>query len=310
MAEIKLLLEKIAASPKPTVLLLGESGTGKGLIAQEIHRWGSRSRRPFQSIICSALPETLLESELFGYESGAFTDARQRKKGLLEMAAGGTVFLDEIGEISHVLQLKLLQFLEERVFKRLGGTDAIRIDVRVIAATNRDLDQAVQERSFRPDLYYRLAVLPVRVPPLRDRRGDVPLLVDHFITVFNSLFAKRVRGVAGDALARLEDHGWPGNVRELRNAVERAMLLCEGSRLAASDFPDLVAPQASQPAYQLPPEGIDLHRLETDLVRQAVARSGGNRTRAARLLGLSRHQLRSRLAKLHAASDQGAEPPA
>ena len=304
MAEIKRLLEKIAASPDPTVLLLGESGTGKGLIAHELHHWGARRRRPFQSIICSALPETLLESELFGHEAGAFTDARQRKKGLLEMAAGGTVFLDEIGEISHALQLKLLHFLEERVFKRLGGTDDIRINVRVIAATNRDLDRAIQEHSFRPDLYYRLAVLPVQVPPLRERPGDVPLLVDHFIAVFNATFGKSIRGISRDALARLEDHGWPGNVRELRNAVERAMLLSEGSRLTIPDFENVAAPLTSQrAAYELPPEGIDLRHLERDLVRQALARSRGNRTRAARLLGLSRHQLRSRLAKLDTESE-------
>jgi two-component system, NtrC family, response regulator AtoC len=305
ITEIRQLLEKIAGSPDSTVLLLGESGTGKGLIAREIHRGSKRSQRPFQSIICSALPETLLESELFGHEPGAFTDARQRKRGLLEVARGGTVFLDEIGEISQPLQLKLLQFLEERVFKRLGGTDDIRIDVRVIAATNRDLDRAVGERSFRPDLYYRLAVLPVRMPPLRERRGDVPLLVDHFIALFNAALGKGVRGIASDALERLEDHFWPGNVRELRNVIERAMLLTEGRRLSLCDFPRVAERFAAKPGFELPPEGVDLECLEKDLVRQALARSGGNRTRAARLLGLSRHQLRSRLAKLQADGGDG-----
>ncbi|HZF09134.1 MAG TPA: sigma 54-interacting transcriptional regulator [Thermoanaerobaculia bacterium] len=298
MHGIKLLLEKIAASPLPTVLLLGESGTGKGLIAQEIHRRSARTHHPFQSILCSALPETLLESELFGHEPGAFTDARRRKPGLIELAAGGTVFLDEIGEISNTLQVKLLQFLDERVFKRLGGTDRIQMDVRIIAATNRDLEQAVQEHAFRADLYYRLTVLPVQVPPLRERQGDLPLLVDHFIALFNRLFEKRVVGITPEVLARLEAYDWPGNVRELRNVVERAVLLTEGERLTAGDFPPLSARPLAAPAYELPADGIDLQQLESDLVRQALLRTGGNRTRAARLLGLSRHQLRYRLEKL------------
>jgi len=306
MRAVKRLLEKIAASAAPTVLLLGESGTGKGLIAQEIHRHGARAHRPFQSIHCSTLPETLLESELFGHEPGAFTDARQRKPGLVEMAAGGTVFLDEIGEISQALQVKLLQFLEERVFKRLGGTDEIQLDVRIIAATNRDLEQAVQEKAFRADLYYRLTVLPVRLPPLRERQGDLPLLVDHFISLCNRQFGKRVAGIGRDALARLEAHDWPGNVRELKNVVERATLLSEGERLTADDVLTLPAQQPPPPAYTLPPEGIDLRHLERDLVRQALQRTGGNRTHAARLLGLSRHQLRYRLEKLD--EPAGAQP--
>jgi two-component system, NtrC family, response regulator AtoC len=294
MRGIKRLLEKIAASPHPTVLLLGESGTGKGLIAQEIHHQSARTDRPFQSILCSALPETLLESELFGHEPGAFTDARHRKAGLIELAAGGTVFLDEIGEINPVLQVKLLQFLDERVFKHLGGTDEIQMDVRIIAATNRDLEQAVQEHAFRSDLYYRLTVLPVRVPPLRQRQGDLPLLVDHFIALFNGLFDKRVSGVTREALARLETHDWPGNVRELRNVVERAMFLTERELLTPDDFPLLDARPLPPRTCELPPDGIDLQQLERDLMRQALLRTGGNRTRAARLLGLSRHQLRYR----------------
>jgi len=295
---IKALLEKIAASPASTVLLFGESGTGKGLIAEEIHRHSARASRPFQHILCSALPETLLESELFGHEPGAFTDARQRKKGLLELAAGGTVFLDEIGELTHALQVKLLRFMEDRAFRRLGGTGDIRVDVRVIAATNRDLERAVQDGSFRTDLYYRLTVLPVRVPPLRERQGDLPLLVDHFVALFNTEFGRRVRRLSRSAKARLESHPWPGNVRELKNVVERAVLLSESEQLTPEDFPALAAVPGAPPAFELPPEGIDLKQLERDLVVQALQRSGGNRSHAARLLGLSRRQLRYRLEKL------------
>jgi two-component system, NtrC family, response regulator AtoC len=286
------------------VLLFGESGTGKGLIAEEIHRHSGRAPWPFQYILCSALPESLLESELFGHESGAFTDARQRKRGLLEFAAGGTVFLDEIGEISHALQVKLLRFMEERAFKRLGGTTDIRVDVRVISATNRDLERAVRDGHFRQDLYYRLTVLPVRVPPLRERAGDLPFLVGHFIAQLNAQLGKRVRGVTQEAMALLEAHGWPGNVRELKNAVERAMLLGEGDLLTVEDFLTLAAPMMSS-VYELPAAGVDLQQLERELLRQALQRTGGNRTHAARLLGLSRHQLRYRLEKL--AEEGGAE---
>jgi transcriptional regulator with PAS, ATPase and Fis domain len=298
MRGIKTLLEKIAASPASTVLLFGESGTGKGLIAEEIHRHSARASRPFQHILCSALPETLLESELFGHEPGAFTDARQRKKGLLELASGGTVFLDEIGEIPHALQVKLLRFMEDHAFRRLGGTGDIRVDVRVIAATNRDLERAVQDGSFRADLYYRLTVLPVRVPPLRERQGDLPLLVDHFLALFNAEFGKRVQRLSRAAKSRLESHPWPGNVRELKNAVERAVLLSEAERLTPEDFPALAAVPGAPPVLELPPEGIDLKQLEAELVVQALRRCGGNRSHAARLLGLSRRQLRYRLEKL------------
>jgi two-component system, NtrC family, response regulator AtoC len=298
MCGIKALLEKIAASPASTVLLFGESGTGKGLIAEEIHRHSARASRPFQHILCSALPETLLESELFGHEPGAFTDARQRKKGLLELAAGGTVFLDEIGEITHALQVKLLRFMEDHAFRRLGGTADIRVDVRVIAATNRDLERAVQDGSFRLDLYYRLTVLPVRVPPLRERQGDLPRLVDHFVGLFNAEFGKRVQRLSRAAKSRLEAHPWPGNVRELKNVVERAVLLSESERLTPEDFPAVAAASGTPPAFELPPEGIDLKQLESDLVVQALRRCGGNRSHAARLLGLSRRQLLYRLEKL------------
>jgi len=295
--EVRSLLAKIAASPASTVLLYGESGTGKSLMAKEIHLRSQRSRRPFQNITCGALPETLLEGELFGHERGAFTDAKGQRKGLIEVADGGTVFLDEIGEITPALQLKLLRFLEERAFKRLGGSADIRVDVRVIAATNRDLEQAVAEGQLRQDLYYRLRVLPVRVPPLRERLADVQPLAAHFVAVFNESFHKNVHGLSRNALRRLCAHGWPGNIRELRNVIETAMLLAEGELLTERDLPAVVANDSPTRRFELPAEGVDLAALERDFLQQALQRTGGNRSRAARLLGLTRHQLRYRLGK-------------
>jgi two-component system, NtrC family, response regulator AtoC len=294
---VKSLLAKLAASPASVVLLLGESGTGKGLMAEEIHAHSDRRGLPFQNITCGALPETLLEGELFGHERGAFTDAKQQRKGLIEVADGGTVFLDEIGEVTPALQVKLLRFLEERAFKRIGGSVDIRVDVRVVAATNRNLEHAVRDGQLREDLYYRLRVLPVRVPPLRERLDDIPLLAAHFVEVFNDAFRKRVRGLTRAALDRLAGHGWPGNIRELKNVVERAMLLTESDQLGEQDLPPSLGQNRLPLRFELPAEGLDLRRLERDLLRQALERSGGNRSRAARLLGLSRHQIRYRLAR-------------
>src|SRR5262245_29432719 len=237
MTEVKALLEKVAASPASTVLLTGESGTGKDLAAKVLHYASDRAPRPFMNITCSALPDTILESELFGHERGAFTDARQQKRGLLETADGGTVFLDEIGEMAPALQAKLLRFLEEKTFKRVGGVTDIRVDVRVIAATNRNLDDEVKRGRFREDLYYRLNVLPIALPPLRSRADDIPILVKYFVDVYNTEFRKHVRGVSGSAMQLLQTYGWPGNIRELRNAVERAMLLVEGPELTPDQFP-------------------------------------------------------------------------
>jgi DNA-binding NtrC family response regulator len=236
MVQAKSLLERIAASPATTVLLTGETGTGKDLVAKSIHYNSDRAARPFVNITCSALPEQLLESELFGHERGAFTDARQQKRGLLETADGGTVFLDEIGEMTPGLQAKLLRFLEERTFKRVGGLNDIRVDVRVIAATNRSLEDEVKAGRFREDLFYRLQVMPVRLPPLRERVGDIRLLVAHYIDRYNREFRKHVRGLLPAAQALLDQYRWPGNVRELRNAIERAMLLSVSDRLDARDF--------------------------------------------------------------------------
>ena len=291
------LLGKVASSPASTVLLTGESGTGKDLAARVIHDTSARAARPFMNVTCSALTETLLESELFGHERGAFTDARERKRGLLESAAGGTVFLDEIGEMALALQAKLLRFLEEKTFKRVGGAEDVHVDVRVIAATNRNLEDDVRGGSFREDLFYRLNVLPIRLPPLRDRAEDVPVLARFFADGFNREFRKSVREIVPEAMEALQGHAWPGNVRELRNAVERAVLLGEDGRLTVDDFP-LHAPRGSASAeVTLPPGGTNLEAMERSLVAQALDRTGWNQTRAAALLGLNRDQIRYRIEK-------------
>jgi two-component system, NtrC family, response regulator AtoC len=297
IGDIKALLQKVAASPASTVLLTGESGTGKDLAAKVLHYASDRAARPFMNITCSALPEQILESELFGHERGAFTDARQQKRGLLESADGGTVFLDEIGEMAPGLQAKLLRFLEEKTFKRVGGIADIRVDVRVVAATNRQLEEEVRKGRFREDLYYRLNVLPIVLPPLRAHADDIPALVNYFIDSYNTEFRKRVRGITDDAMRRLQTYGWPGNIRELRNAVERAMLLVEGPELTADQFPVVSAVHRLSEGVELPPTGIDLEQLERSLVVQALERSAWNQTKAATLLGLNRDQIRYRIEK-------------
>jgi transcriptional regulator with GAF, ATPase, and Fis domain len=251
------------------------------------------------NITCSALPETLLESELFGHERGAFTGADRQKRGLIESADGGTVFLDEIGEMVPALQAKLLRFLEEKTFKRVGGSQDLRVDVRVIAATNRSLEEEVRKGHFREDLYYRLNVVPIMLPALRQRADDIPLLVNYYVESYNAEFKKRVSRVASDAMARLKSYQWPGNVRELRNAVERAMLMADGNELTLDDFPlgsGLVAMKLGE-GVALPAAGIDLEQLERSLVIQALERSGWNQTRASALLGLNRDQIRYRIEK-------------
>jgi two-component system response regulator AtoC len=294
---LRTLVARVATSPASTVLLTGESGTGKDLAAKVIHYASDRSARPFTNITCSALPEHLLESELFGHERGAFTDARVQKKGLLELADGGTVFLDEIGEMTTGLQSKLLRFLEEKSFKRVGGSHDIRVDVRVIAATNRNLEEDVAKHRFRADLYFRLNVLPIEMPPLRTRPEDVPLLVQYFIDGFNTEFRKRVRGATPAAHAVLKGYGWPGNVRELRNVIERAMLLSDGEWLDAGDFTVSARAISAGEDFELPAAGVDLEKLERSLVVQALKRSGGNQTKAGTYLGLNRDQIRYRIEK-------------
>ena len=299
----KALIRRMASSPGSTVLITGESGTGKDLVAKVLHYSSSRANRPFLNITCSALPDTLLEAELFGHERGAFTDARQQKRGLFEQADEGTVFLDEIGEMAPHLQAKLLRVLEERSFRRLGGTGDIRVDVRVVAATHRDPEEMVKGGTFREDLFYRLNVLRLELPPLRERGHDIALLAQHFVEVFSREFKRPVKGLSREAEEAILHHRWQGNVRELRNLVERAMLLAEGPQLELSDFDTLQGRRASSSGdaghggYTLPPQGVNLEDVERSLVVQALERCGGNQTRAAALLGLHRDQIRYRVEK-------------
>jgi DNA-binding NtrC family response regulator len=297
-------IRRIARSGASTVLIRGESGSGKDVFAKAIHYESERAQRPFVNVTCTAIPENLLESELFGHERGAFTDAKAAKKGLFELARGGTVFLDEIGDMPPVLQAKLLRFLEERHFRRVGGTEDISVDVRIIAATNRDLEAAVRKGEFRPDLYYRLKVIPIEVPPLRERPEDIPLLAQAFIDQIATELRKKVRSISAEALALLEAYPWPGNVRELRNAIERAVILGTGERIEAQDLPAELQPGRAKPAggaaglVTLPAEGVRLEAVEDELVRQALDRTRGNQSAAARLLGVTRDQLRYRMERM------------
>jgi len=294
------LMEKIASSRANTVLLLGESGTGKGLLARALHEASDRRDKPFLTVTCTAIPETLLESELFGHERGAFTDAKSAKPGLFEVADGGTLFLDEIGDMPHGLQSKLLAALEDKTFKRLGGVTDVHVDLRVVAATNADLDAAVREGRFRTDLFYRLNTFPIVIPPLRERLEDISILAKHFVDRFNREFNKKVERIDEEALASLVRHPWPGNVRELRNAIERAMILGQPPVLRLSDFAFSLGEASGRKGERLlhlPPDGLDVEELERDLVRQALERSQGNQSRAAQLLGMTRDQIRYRLEK-------------
>jgi DNA-binding NtrC family response regulator len=304
MQQVKALLARIASSRASTVLLTGETGTGKDLAAKAIHYNSDRAARAFVNITCSALPEQLLESELFGHERGAFTDARQQKRGLFETADGGTVFLDEIGEMTAGLQSKLLRFLEEKTFKRVGGLADIRVDVRVIAATNRNLEEEVKSGKFREDLFYRLQVMPVTLPPLRERRGDVPLLAAYYIDRFNREFRKRVRGLTPAGVKVIDQYQWPGNVRELRNAIERAMLLIDHDWLGPDDFTTLTRTVAPT-QFKLPEGGVNLEELERQLLVQALERAKGNQTQAAQLLGINRDQVRYRMEKFGLQATRG-----
>ena len=302
----------VARSPASTVLLLGESGTGKGLVARAIHYASGRARNPFLTVTCSAIPEPLLEAELLGHEKGAFTDAKQQRRGVFEAADGGTVFLDEIGDMPLALQAKLLGVLEDRSFSRIGSTDTVHIDVRIIAATHRDLDQHVAEGLFREDLLYRLRVVPLVIPPLRDRQADILPLAETFVRRFNTEFGREVESIATAGAERLKSHPWPGNVRELRNVVERGMLFVNGSELQANDLMVDAGYHPRRPATANPnqtdtrvvspldllKDGLRLDELEDQMVRDALERAGGNKSRAAKLLGISRDQIRYRLEKM------------
>jgi two-component system response regulator AtoC len=299
------LMKKIAASPATTVLFQGESGTGKDLFAKAIHFHSSRAERPFLAVNCAALPETLVESELFGYEKGAFTDARQQKKGLMELADGGTIFLDEIGEMDIGLQAKLLRILEEQSFKRVGGVHDVRVDVRIIASSNRDLKKMVEKEKFRQDLYYRLNVITITLPPLRDRGDDSVLLARRFVQDYNALFGKSIQGLTPEAERLISRYRWPGNVRELRNLIERAMILEEEAIIGADALPIEITETSGDgrsldlPELSIPEKGTSLERVEEELIRQALHRTRGNQTRAAQLLDISRDALRYKMKKFH-----------
>jgi DNA-binding NtrC family response regulator len=296
-------IRKVADSEASSVLIEGESGTGKELVAKAIHYESKRSAKPFVPINCAALPETLLESELFGYEKGAFTDAKQLKKGQLELAEGGTIFLDEIGDISPAIQAKLLRVLETRSFKRLGGVEDIQINVRIIAATNADLTEALKDGTFRQDLYYRLKVIHIWIPPLRERKEDIPLLTKYFIDCYNQEFKKQVTGVHPDAETVLLNYSWPGNVRELRNVIERVMIL-ENDPIIRPEYLLIdVDKEGRNMDYsvafvpEIPDEGISLYEVEKQLIRRALEKTGNNQTKAAKLLAVSRDVMRYKMKK-------------
>src|SRR6204780_160570 len=316
--ELMSFVQKVATSEATTILVQGESGTGKDLIAKTIHYESSRENGPFVPINCSAIPETLMEAELFGHERGAFTDAKQMKKGLFETANGGTLFLDEIGELSPLLQAKLLRVLEDQVIRRVGGIKDMQVDVRVIAASNRDLEKAVREGQFRQDLYYRLAIIAIFIPPLRDRKEDILPLVDFFIDRYNRRFKKSIRGITDETRRLILSHNWPGNVRELKNTIERGMILEDEALLRPLYLPFSVGESGGRTAFERPspadggqtlpngrtlprlyiPEGgTSLEEVEHSMVELAMRQASGNQTHAAKLLDISRDALRYKLKK-------------
>src|SRR5947209_5104554 len=331
MTEVMAFVQKVASSEATTILIQGESGTGKDLIAKAIHYESSRQEKAFVAINCSAIPETLMEAELFGHEKGAFTDAKQMKKGLFEMADGGTLFLDEIGELSPLLQAKLLRVLEDQVIRRVGGVRDMQVDVRVIAASNRDLEKAVREAQFRQDLYYRLAIIAIFIPPLRDRKEDILPLVDSFIDRYNRRFRKSVRGITDETRYLLLAHNWPGNVRELKNAIERAMILEDEALIRPKYLPFSVADSGGLTAFErttskeagqqlpngrllprlyIPEGGTSLEEVERSMVELAMRHAGNNQTHAARLLDISRDALRYKLKKFGVIRADAQEPAA
>ncbi len=298
MKQIVQVSKKIARTDATTILLLGESGTGKDVFARAIHNDSNRKTKPFVTINCSSLPDTLLESELFGHEKGAFTDAKKLKKGLYEIAEGGTVFLDEIGEISLTTQVKLLTVLENRMIRRIGGTKDIPVDVRVIAATNKNLKESIQQKLFREDLYYRLQVFQIEIPSLRKRKEDIAPLLEFFISMFNEMFRKKIQHIDPVAKKLLENYDWPGNVRELRNVVERAIILQSGTTLQVGALPceiNNLTPHNSvhnNCLIDFPEEGISLENVEKQIILRALEMANYNQTQASKLLGVSRDTLR------------------
>jgi DNA-binding NtrC family response regulator len=307
MQEALAIVERVAPT-NATVLLGGESGVGKDLVARAIHEKSRRASGPFLKINSTAIPENLLESELFGFEKGAFTGAVASKPGKFELADKGTLFLDEIGDVPPVTQVKLLRVLQEREFERLGGTKTVKVDVRLIAATNRDLREALEQGTFREDLYYRLNVVPIDIAPLRERKEDIPELVNLFVSRFSGESGKAVEGISPQAMQMLVNYHWPGNVRELQNIVERACALSKGPQLEPSDiYLDIRPSKASHEGAGFLPEGMTLEQWEDEMVQEALRRANGNKSQAARLLGLSRNALRYRLSKIGIADDSEKE---
>ncbi|MCF7826770.1 MAG: sigma-54 dependent transcriptional regulator, partial [Candidatus Marinimicrobia bacterium] len=307
MQKVYRFIYQVAESSKTTVMIRGETGTGKGLVARSIHFQSPRSKHPFIEVNCSAIQPSLLESELFGYEAGAFTDAKHRKKGLLELAHDGTFFLDEVGDMNLASQSKLLKVLEEKTFRRVGGTKEINIDARIISASSQDLKELVEQKKFRADLYYRLNVASIRLPALRERDDDILILANYFLDVFNKEFKRNIKNISPAAQKLLREHPWVGNVREIRNVIERAVLFERGDVLSSQN---ISLQPISQEAgvtdselvnvnqdFQLPEAGISLEALEAGLLKQALLRTGGNKTQAANLLGLSRETMKYRLKK-------------
>ena len=304
-----MLVEQVASS-SATVLVQGDSGTGKELVARAIHDRSARKSRPFVAVNCAALPETLLESELFGYERGAFTGAAGRKEGRFELADGGTLFLDEVADLSSVTQPKILRVLQEGEFERLGGTRTMRVDVRLVAASNQDLSQMVKDKRFREDLFYRLNVITVHVPPLRERREDIPVLVQHFLRVYAAKNNRTLDGVTDDALRRLEAYAWPGNVRELENVIERGVVLARGSQVDVADLPPEIAGATPLPEGVLTVRiGTPLAEVEQRLLDETLRVTKGNKTLTAKLLGIDVRTVARKLERLEDSADQapGAE---
>ncbi|MGA2114596.1 MAG: sigma-54 dependent transcriptional regulator [Bryobacteraceae bacterium] len=298
MQEIFATIERVAPT-RATVLLAGESGVGKDLIARAIHFHSPRRDRPLVKINCTAIPENLMESELFGYEKGAFTGANTSKPGKFEQADTGTVFLDEIGDVPAAIQVKLLRILQEREFERLGSNTTRHIDVRVVAATNRDLREALEQGAFREDLYYRLNVVPLNIPPLRERKQDIPFLANHFIHKLAPDSGSRVESITEAGMEKLVAYPWPGNVRELENVIERGLVMCTGTALDAADIrlESAPRPRANSDSHFLP-DGMTLDQYEQDILKEALRRADGNKSQAARLLGLTRNALRYRLTQM------------
>ncbi|HEX2522095.1 MAG TPA: sigma-54 dependent transcriptional regulator [Terriglobia bacterium] len=304
--EVLEMIQRLAQAGATTLLVQGESGTGKDLVSRALHYQSGRRDHPFFALNCAAIPETLIETELFGYEKGAFTDAKTLKKGVFEMADGGTVFLDEISEMNLNLQSKFLRVIEDQTFRRVGGVKDISVNVQVVASTNRDLEAVVREGKFREDLFYRLSVIPIQIPPLRERKEDIPLLVEHFIQRYSTQFRKKVGQVSPEGMKLMMDYSWPGNIRELKNAIERAMILVDKDRIDVAHLPIRISdPNSASPMprasgnslVHLPSEGAGLEEIEKNLLEQALQYSHGNKTRASKLLKISRDTLRYKVKK-------------